>query len=80
MMNSTCPLLTTSGYSGSSSWQWVDCEESGYWQETLWAPDNPDPAAPGCGLLQTDDGLIYDAVCDVKHHYICEIDPKGINQ
>ena len=67
------------GISGDVEWQWVDCEESGSWQETLWAPGRPAPDAdPGCGVLGSD-GFLRDAPCDRKHHFVCEIFPKGNN-
>nr|XP_054765191.1 CD209 antigen-like protein D [Lytechinus pictus] len=64
------------GLSQSPYWSWVDCTESNPWQDTLWAPGNPRPDSYGCAVLNAS-GQIIDTGCDIKHHFICEIYPRG---
>ncbi|XP_041474924.1 uncharacterized protein LOC121423607 [Lytechinus variegatus] len=66
------------GLSGSPYWSWVDCTEPNPWQDTLWAPGNPRPDSYGCAVLNAS-GQIIDTGCDIKHHFICEIYPRGFS-
>eukprot|EP00057_Strongylocentrotus_purpuratus_P013986 XP_011668460.1 PREDICTED: uncharacterized protein LOC577309 [Strongylocentrotus purpuratus] len=66
------------GLSSSPAWSWTDCEELNPWQDTLWAPGNPQPEGYGCAALD-DSGEVVDKGCDIKHHFICEISPRGFS-
>ncbi|XP_071500574.1 uncharacterized protein [Diadema antillarum] len=69
------------GFSDSSvagDWRWTDCDASTSWQMDLWEPGPPAEERRGCGAL-TANGTIRADVCDAKHHFICEIQPRGFD-
>ena len=47
------------------------------WQDSLWAPGQPDNSGEqDCAMIDPD-GVLYDEICDEAYYFICEITPKG---
>ena len=59
------------------TWRWVDCNYATPWQDTMWAPGQPDNIGQQDCAIIDQNGELYDQICDDNFHFICEITPKS---
>ncbi|XP_071799733.1 uncharacterized protein [Asterias amurensis] len=59
------------------TWEWINC--TGLFNQSLWAPNQPNNGIEDCGAYQAVPQKLADYQCSREYKFICEISTKGFS-